>query len=85
MSEDTLKMIATRLDAFQKGFEAITKSISQSLIKIEKQTEDLAQNTKFIPKVVETNKAIKKASDQFALLVDNLTRRIDKVIQDKNY
>jgi hypothetical protein len=85
MSDDTLAMIAQRLDAFQKGFEAITKSISQSLVKIEKQTEDLAQNTKFIPKVVETNKAIKKAGEQFGLLIDVLTRRLDKVIGDNNY
>jgi hypothetical protein len=85
MSEDTLKMIAQRLDAFQKGFEAITKSLSVSLAKMEKTSDELVQNTSVLPKIVESNKEIKKASEKFELLVDTLIRRMDKVCHDKGY
>jgi NADH:ubiquinone oxidoreductase subunit D len=85
MTEETLKMIAQRLEAFQKGFEMMTKNLSDTLAKVEKQTEELAQSAKFIPKMVEVNQRIKKASEQLLLIGENLERRLGVIIKERGY
>ena len=79
MSEDTIKEFMKRIERFQKGFEMITQSLLTQLEKVVINTEKLANNTSFMPKIVESNKEIKKMGDKLQLLTDGLISRLDAV------
>ena len=79
MSEDTIKEFMKRIEMFQKGFEMITQSLLTQLEKVVINTEKLANNTSFMPKIVESNKEIKKMGDKLQLLTDGLISRLDAV------
>lgn len=84
MSEDALKQIAQRLELFQKGFEMITKNLSDTLAKINTDSAKIAENTAFMPKILESNKEIKKSTDNLALVLDGLMCQLDKIAQKNN-
>jgi hypothetical protein len=84
MSEETTKQFLQRIELFQKGFEAITKSINDSLTKITTQTQKMAENTSFMPKIVESNKDIKKSAERLSLIVEGLMGRLDKIMKNLN-
>lgn len=79
MSEDTIKEFLKRIEMFQKGFEMITQSLQTQLEKVVVSTEKLAQNTSFMPKIVESNKEIKKMGEKLQLITDGLISRLDTV------
>lgn len=66
---------------FQKGFDMITKNISSTLEKIAAQTEKLAMNTSFIPKIMETNKELKKSGEKIQLIMDGVINRLDNLVK----
>lgn len=74
-----MKQFLTRIEMFQKGFEAITKSISDQLAKMAKDSEKLADNTAHMSKIVSTNKDIMKSFEKLTLTIDALMSRLDKL------
>jgi hypothetical protein len=79
MSEDTIKEFTKRIEMFQKGFEMIAQSLQTQLEKVVVSTDKLAINTSFMPKIVESNKEIKKMGEKLQLLTDGLISRLDAV------
>ena len=61
----------------------ITKNMNDQLAKIAVQTEKLVANTAFMPKIMKSNKAIKKSGENLQLIVDALMGRLDSIAKDR--
>ena len=80
MSDDeTINNFCERLDMFSHGLEAITKNISDQLEKMSKDATQLADNTAFLPKILESNKDIKKSTEKLNMIITTLLARLERI------
>jgi hypothetical protein len=84
LSEEAIKDFTKRMEMFQKGFEMITSSMTGSLDKISGEMVKLVENTTFIPKIMKSNKDIKKFGEKLQLMIDALMARLDQVAKANN-
>jgi regulator of sigma D len=80
MSDDeTIKNFCERIDSFSSGFAAITKNINEQLEKMSDSAAKLAENTSFLPKILASNKEIKKSTEKLNLIITTLLARLEKL------
>jgi hypothetical protein len=77
--EETINKFLERIEMFTKGFEAITKNLNESLEKMSKDAAKLAENTNFLPKILTSNKEIKKSTENLTLIITTLLARLERV------
>ena len=85
VDEQTLQQFTKQLESFKTAFESIAQSLQTQLNSVLEKVTKLAENTSFMPKVMKSNKEIKKMGEQLELIMDGLLARLDSISEEKGY